>query len=419
MHCTFLDSKNKLMRMISVFEAKKLVLEYTELLKPESIHLYNATGRILAEDIFSDMDVPSFNQAAMDGYGFRYDDLKGNDSFSVIGEIPAGVFPMIKLSPGTAVRIFTGAVIPDGCDTVVIQENVSVNGKHIFVNDPKIAKGMNIRTKGSQTKKGSLSLEAGSKITPGAAGFLSGLGLDKVKVFGSPKVCIITTGKELILPGQPLKYGKVYECNSYSMNAALCELNIKPQKIINVDDNAIEITNAIESNLPDCDVMIISGGISVGDFDLVHASLTNCGVQQVFHRVKQKPGKPIYFGKYGRKMVFGLPGNPSALLICYYQYILPALKKMMKHTEIRTEGNLPLSEPYSKKSGLTYFLKGKISDNEVIPLNAQDSNQMNSFAISDCLIELDEDKTEFHKGEIVTVHYLNPKRSSFTVGSWR
>ena len=120
MHCTFLDSKNKLMRMISVFEAKKLVLEYTELLKPESIHLYNATGRILAEDIFSDMDVPSFNQAAMDGYGFRYDDLKGNDSFSVIGEIPAGVFPMIKLSPGTAVRIFTGAVIPDGCDTVVI-----------------------------------------------------------------------------------------------------------------------------------------------------------------------------------------------------------------------------------------------------------------------------------------------------------
>ncbi|HRG53044.1 MAG TPA: molybdopterin molybdotransferase MoeA, partial [Bacteroidia bacterium] len=368
--------------MISVFEAKKLVLEYTELLKPESIHLYNATGRILAEDIFSDMDVPSFNQAAMDGYGFRYDDLKGNDSFSVIGEIPAGVFPMIKLSPGTAVRIFTGAVIPDGCDTVVIQEHVSVNGKHIFVNDPKIAKGMNIRTKGSQTKKGSLSLEAGSKITPGVAGFLSGLGFDKVRVFGSPKVCIITTGKELILPGQPLKYGKVYECNSYSMNAALCELNIKPHKLINVDDNAIEITNAIESNLSDCDVMIISGGISVGDFDLVHASLTNCGVQQVFHRVKQKPGKPIYFGKYGRKMVFGLPGNPSALLICYYQYILPALKKMMKHTEIRTEGNLPLSEPYSKKSGLTYFLKGKISDNEVIPLNAQDSNQMNSFAIS-------------------------------------
>ena len=405
--------------MISVFEAKKLVLECTERLKPESIRLYNATGNILAEDIFSDMDVPSFNQAAMDGYGFNFDDLEENHSFSVIGEIPAGVFPMIKLSPGTAIRIFTGAVVPDGCDTVVIQENVSVNGEHIFVNDPKIERGMNIRTRGSQTKRGSLALQTGSKITPGAAGFLSGLGLDKVRVFGSPKVCIITTGKELILPGQFLKYGKVYECNSYSMNAALCELNIKPQKIINVDDNAIEITNAIESNLSDCDVMIISGGISVGDFDLVHASLTKCGVQPIFHRVKQKPGKPIYFGKYGSKMVFGLPGNPSALLICYYQYILPALRKMMGQTEISTEGYLPLSEPYSKKNGLTYFLKGKISDSKVMPLNAQDSNQMNSFAISDCIIELDEDKTEFYRGEIVTVHYLNATGSPFTVGSRR
>ena len=208
--------------MISVFEAKKLVLECTERLKPESIRLYNATGNILAEDIFSDMDVPSFNQAAMDGYGFNFDDLEENHSFSVIGEIPAGVFPMIKLSPGTAIRIFTGAVVPDGCDTVVIQENVSVNGEHIFVNDPKIERGMNIRTRGSQTKRGSLALQTGSKITPGAAGFLSGLGLDKVRVFGSPKVCIITTGKELILPGQFLKYGKVYECKSYSMNADLC-----------------------------------------------------------------------------------------------------------------------------------------------------------------------------------------------------
>lgn len=394
--------------MISVSEAKKLIAENTKVLVPCNVPLYEATGLVLAEDIFSAIDVPSFDQSAMDGYGFRFDDLKENQPLTICGEVPAGVFPLTVLAPNTAVRIFTGAPVPEGCDTVVMQEKVAVQQNLLSVNDPQLKKGGNIRFKGSQTKKGSLALKAGSVITPGSAGFLSGLGFDKVKVYPSPSVCIITTGKELSKPGQPLKPGKVFECNSYSLNAALNELNIKPKKISSVDDNEQEIASVIKNTLDECDILILSGGVSVGDYDFVTKAFENCGVKQLFHKVKQKPGKPIYFGKYKNTLVFGLPGNPSALLTCYYEYILPALKKMMGlETESETKINLPLSSSFTKKEGLTYFLKGKIAGNEVTLLPAQESFQMSSFAFADCIIQLDENKTEFKKGDLVEVHYVN------------
>ncbi len=394
--------------MISVLEAKRLVAENTKLIDSISMPLYVAAGLILAEDVFSGIDVPPFNQSAMDGYGFRFDDLKDKQTLTITGEIPAGVFPTAALLPNSAIRIFTGAPVPEGCDTVVMQEKVSVLKNQLLINDVQIKKGINIRLKGSQTTIGSLAFKAGSKITPGAAGFLAGLGVDKVNVFRIPNVCIITTGKELNNPGQVLEPGKVYECNSYSLNAALNQLNIKQKKILSVDDDELEITNLIKYNLTDCDVMILSGGVSVGDYDFVYKAFDNCGVQRVFHKVKQKPGKPIYFGKFKDTLVFGLPGNPSALLTCFYEYIAPALKKMMGfETESKAEVHLPLSSSFSKKEGLTYFIKGKISGTEVEILHAQESYQMSSFAFADCIIQLDENKTEYQKGELVEVHLIN------------
>ncbi len=394
--------------MISVSEAKKLVAENTKLLESKSVALYDATGFILADDVFSMIDVPSFDQSAMDGYGFRFSELKESNTLTIVGEIPAGNFPATQLEPNTAVRIFTGAPVPEGCDTVVMQEKVSVHQNQLFINDIQITKGLNIRIKGSQTTRGSLALKAGSRITPGAAGFIAGLGFNDVTIFRTPTICIITTGKELNKPGQPLKAGKVFECNSYSLNAALCELNIKPTTIISVDDDEIEITNAIKNSLPDCDVLILSGGVSVGDYDFVYKAFDNCGVQCVFHNVKQKPGKPIYFGKYKNTLVFGLPGNPAALLTCYYEYVAPSLRKMMGlESKSAAKIQLPLLKGFNKKEGLTFFLKGKIVDDGVIPLDAQESYQMSSFAIADCLILLDENKTEFQKDDLVEIHLLN------------
>lgn len=394
--------------MISVSKAKRLIAENTKSLSPTTIPLIDATGLILAEDIFSMIDVPSFNQSAMDGYGFRFDDLRKNGTLTINSEIPAGIFPATKLLPNSTVRIFTGAQVPEGCDTVVMQEKITVQQDQLFIQDAQLKKGMNIRIKGSQTKKGTLALSAGCKISPGAAGFIAGLGIDTVNVFRAPSVCIITTGKELNAPGKPLEPGKVYECNSYSLNAALTELNIKQIKILSVDDDETKITTLVKNNLSDCDVMILSGGVSVGDYDFVYKAFENCGVQAAFHKVKQKPGKPMYFGKYKNTLVFGLPGNPAALLTCYYEYIAPTLRKMMGFkTESEETKHLPLSSSFSKKAGLTYFLKAQLSGNEVKLLDAQESYQMSSFAFADCLIQLDETKTEFQKGDLVEIHLLN------------
>ncbi len=393
--------------MISVSEAKNLVLESAELLGIQAISLYDSTGFTLAEDIFSNIDVPSFNQSAMDGYGLKFEDLKETKSLSIIGKIPAGVFPDFKVAPNSAVRIFTGSQIPEGCDTVVVQEKVTVNSNQLFVNDEQLKKGMNIRLKGSQTKKGNLALKAGTKITPGASGFLAGLGFNEVKVFKTPKVCIINTGKELIKPGQSNEPSKVYESNSYSLNAALSEFNIKPQTIICIDDDEGTITESIKNNLSECDILIISGGVSVGDYDFVAKALDNCGVKCIFHKVKQKPGKPLYFGKINNTLIFGLPGNPAATLTCFYEYIMPAIKKMMGYNaDSETKVCLPLTTSFVKKAGLTFFIKGKVVSNGVTPLNAQESYQMSSFAFADCIIQLDEDRTEYSEGDLVEVHLL-------------
>lgn len=394
--------------MISVNEAKSLTEENSLVLEPTEVLLYEATGKIITSDIYSNTDVPPFNQSSMDGYGFRYSDWNHQIPLEIIDEIPAGVFSERKLLPNTAVRIFTGAPVPEGCDTVVMQEKVKVIQNKLYINDELITEGKNVRLQGVQTTRGSIAVTAGTKIMAGVAGYLAGLGVEKVPVYRYPKICIITTGKELTPPGQQLKAGKVYECNSYSLNAALREIYCEPVTVITADDKEAEITKAIETNLLLCDIIIVSGGVSVGDYDFVAKAFDNCGVKCIFHKVKQKPGKPIYFGKKNNTLVFGLPGNPSALLTCYHEYIFPSIMKMTGHIPQKSDKLiLPLANTYSKKEGLTHFLQGKIKDSKVFPFLVQESFQMSSFASADCIIQIDEEVTEIKEGSLVEVHILN------------
>ncbi|MDI1356013.1 MAG: molybdopterin molybdotransferase MoeA [bacterium] len=393
--------------MISVSEARQLIQANTSLLEPISTPLYEANGRVMAEDLESTTDVPPFDQSAMDGYAFNYADFNANTSLAIMGEIAAGVFPQHKLLPQTAFRIYTGAQVPKGCDTIVMQEKVRVKEGHIYIEDSQLKVGANIRLKGSQTKKGELVLKAGTRISPGIAGFMAGLGVSQVMTFRVPRVGIINTGKELSSPGLALLPGKIYESNSYSLNAALRELHIKPAFMVCVDDDEAQTTKLIQEHLSHCDVMLLSGGVSVGDHDYVEQSLKNCGVEKIFHKVKQKPGKPLYFGRKGKRLFFGLPGNPAAVLTCYYEYVMPSLLQLMGiPVNTRSKILLPLRKAYSKKPGLTHFLKGKIHGHEVEVLPAQESYLMNSFAAADCIIQLEEEKNEFERGSLVEVHPL-------------
>ncbi len=393
--------------MISVKEAKELVLQNATALSPVELPLTEAAGLVLAEDVYSNLNIPAFEQSAMDGYAFRYDDWNNNQELLIEDEIPAGRTDKVQLGLNKAIRIFTGAPLPVGADTVVMQEKTAVKSSTLKIADSELQKGTNVRRIGSEILKGTLALAKGTKLTPGAIGFLATIGVAKVSVYPAPKVSIIVTGKEIQQPGTELQHGQVYECNSFALHAALHQLKIKDVLIEHADDELAVIQQMIEKYLQVSDVLLITGGVSVGDYDFVTPALKQCRVEQVFHKIKQKPGKPLYFGRKGNKLVFGLPGNPSSVLTCYYEYVVPALEKMMQIADssiIKTI--LPLTSDYSKKTGLTHFLKGYCTNETVTPLGAQESYKLQSFAQANCLICLPEERDEFKKDEMVEVHIL-------------
>ncbi len=393
--------------MISVKEAKELVFQSVMNLSPITLSLNEASGLVLADDIYSNFDIPAFEQSAMDGYAFRFNDWKNRHQLSIEDEVQAGRTDKVYLYPSKAIRIFTGAPLPVGADTVVMQEKTIVNGSTLEITDNEVQKGTNVRPVGAEILKDSLALVKGSKLTPGAIGFLATIGRDKVPVYPTPKVSIIVTGKEIQQPGITLHHGQVYECNSFTLNAALQQLNIKDVTIEHADDDLEVIQKLIAKNLQVSDVLLITGGVSVGDYDFVTPALKQCNVVQVFHKIKQRPGKPLYFGKKENALVFGLPGNPSSVLTCYYEYVVPALEKMMHifgSTIIKKM--LPLTSEYLKHAGLTHFLKGFCTAEDVSPLGAQESYKLQSFAQANCLICIPEEREKFKKDEMVEVHIL-------------
>ena len=225
-----------------------------------------------------------------------------------------------------------------------------------------------------------------------------------VKVFSKPNVSIIVTGKELAKAEDTISEGKIFESNSIGLIAALQQLGINPVSVEVVDDVEEEIEQAISNQLTS-DILILTGGVSVGDYDLVPACLEKCGVQKIFHKIKQKPGKPFYFGRYNRTLVFALPGNPAAVMSCFYEYVAQAISNFTQK-EYFKKMLLPLAEDFNKKAGLTFFLKGKMGERDVTVLNNQESYKLNSFAVADCLIEFDEEGENFKKGDLVNVRMI-------------
>lgn len=391
--------------MISVSEARKKIIEHCPQAKASLIPLNKASGFVLADDIYAPIDSPYFNQSAMDGYAFRFDDWDGASALKVIGEVQAGNSADIEFHPLETIRVFTGAALPAGADTVVIQENVTREGNGIRIAVNHLIKGSNVRLRGSQMKMRDLVLKTGHLITPASVSLLAGLGITHAHVYSNPTVSIITTGKELIKPGEQLIEGKIFESNSYGLQAALAQMNIQPVAIKTVDDDEGKIIEAIQQQLQQVDMLVLTGGVSVGDYDFVTAALEKCGVQKIFHHVKQKPGKPFYFGVHGTTLVFGLPGNPASVLTCFYEYVAEAISKQTKKEYFKTL-QMPLANGYSKKAGLTFFLKGKMNVDSVAILNDQESYKMNSFAMADCLVELEEAKEKYFEGDMVRVSMI-------------
>ena len=390
--------------MITVEQAKDLVNEHVFPLAIRERSVDEALGFYLGEDIVAPISVPSFNQSAMDGYAFSFEKISLH--LPIVDEVAAGDTRKIELQATEAVRIFTGSNVPSACDTVVMQELTELIDGKLFVKDEGLKLGGNIRFKGSQIKQGNVALEKGTAINAATIGFLCSLGITKVKVYESPSVTIIATGDELVKPGKKLAVGQIYESNTFMLKAALNKMNIAP-KIVLVEDNKVATQKAVSEALNNGEMLLLSGGISVGDYDFVKEALEHNGVEEVFYKVKQKPGKPLYFGKTKNTYVFALPGNPAAALTCFYQYVNVAINKMKGAPNPNlSQLYLPINGELIKKEGRAVFYKAFTDFNTVTILEGQGSDILKSFALANCFVYIKPEVTAIVQNEMVEVYLI-------------
>jgi molybdopterin molybdotransferase len=387
--------------MIGIKDAINLVTNSTIRLKSIDLELIDALNHYLSEDICSDMDMPPFSQSAMDGYA-----ICGNgDRFVVLGEIKAGDTDIFTLADGQAYRIFTGAMIPLGSTAIAKQEIVERSSDEIQLQE-KVKQGTSIRLKGEEILSGQIVLKAGVKINPAAIGLLSGLGVSKVKVTKQPIITLVVTGDELMQLGEELKLGKIYESNSYMLKSALLNSGFD-SNIVLVKDNYLETKNRIQSAIETSDLVIITGGISVGDYDFVGKVLNEIGVKELFYKVNQKPGKPIFYGEKNNVKIFALPGNPAAALTCFYVYVLLAIKLMMgSPSSGLIKRKVRIAHDHVKKGNRAHLLKAQLHNNEVVVHKGQSSAMLSSFVDANCLVYISSEVTDVKSGEEVEVFML-------------
>lgn len=387
--------------MISIKEALQIVSSQDVHRRTKHLPLLEAVGFHLAEEIIAPLSLPPFDNSAMDGYavcGYAV-------TYHIKGEVAAGETASFTLNEGEAMRIFTGGRVPANTTAVIMQEKTTVNGKLLNVSD-EVVKGKNIRRKGEELAQGDRVFEVGQKITSAAVGTISSLGLAQVMVYDKPRISIITTGNELVEAGTPLQEGQIYESNGATLRASLSQYGFDAQPQLKIKDDFDAIKWGVGGALQSSDVILLSGGISVGDYDFVKKALEENGVRELFYKVAQKPGKPLYFGRKGEVFVFALPGNPASALTGFYIYVLPLLQKLQgSHHAGLLKLKLPLAHEYIMKSDRPTFFKANIADGKLSLMHGQGSNMLHSLALGNALAFLDKQK-RFEEGEMVECYCL-------------
>ena len=317
-----------------VAQARRFIRQFlTPVSTRESVPLRNSLGRVLAEDIHSPCNVPNHDNSAMDGYAFNADDLQssGETRLRVIGTAFAGKAFDGRLSPGECVRIMTGAVMPVGSDTVVVQERVQVDGEHIRFNDGP-QRGMNMRYAGEDLKLDQVVLPAGHLMRAADIGLIASLGVGELKVYRKLRVAFFSTGDELASIGQVLEAGQVYDSNRYTLYGMLTRLGVEIIDMGVVRDQPALLEQALVEASQSADVILTSGGVSVGEADFMKQLLEKLG-QVVFWKIAMKPGRPLAYGKVGNAHYFGLPGNPVSVMVTFYQFVREAMLVLMGQPE--------------------------------------------------------------------------------------
>ncbi len=396
--------------LLSIEEAKQIILSDINICLTEDVSLEKSYSRVLAEDIKAPFSIPPHNNSAMDGYAFVYNDIKDKRfpiKIPICGEIPAGNIYDKKVNSGETVRIMTGSVIPEGADTVIPFELTNENGNILSINE-NVDLGMNIRLKGEDVEKGDLVLKKGKVLRPQDTGMASSFGYDRLKVFKKPKVGIISTGNEIVNAGDKREEGQIYNINAYSLAGQIIEMGGEPVILGIASDSKENLINLIENGIDqNVDILISSGGISAGNFDFVREVLDEHG-SVYFHQVMMRPGKPFSYGKIGKTLFFGLPGNPVASMISTEILVKPLIKKL---------GGASVWQPFyisaiidqniKKNKGLTYIyrvvLNKRGSSYYAKLTGAQGSGILRSMVEADGLAVISEDIGNIKQGDKIEV----------------
>lgn len=389
--------------MIDIEEAFAILRSVTVEPKKVRVPVNQALDFVLSEAVHAHIAMPPFRQSNMDGYALSlHDGLK----YRIVGEIKAGDFYDVPLQSGEAVKIFTGARLPDSANAVIPVEKINEVGSDLFLQEPCLT-GANIRPMGSQIQKGDLALNACQHLNAAGIGFLSSLGITEVHVFAKPRVAIVITGNELTPPGETLSAGKVYESNSSMLSAALQANHFPDFQIYQAKDDLASTVDVLQQAISENDLIMVSGGISVGDYDFVGKAMTQLQVEPLFYKVNQKPGKPLFSGLSHGKVIFALPGNPAASLTCFYVYVLPTLLRLsVKSADYGKTILKKLSHDLEVGNSRSQFLKAVVKEDEVAILSYQDSSMLNTFALANALVWVDSGRYVLPKGTKVRVYCL-------------
>jgi len=406
------------MEYLSVTNAQQCILECVHKLDTESVGLEQSLGRVLAEDVRANRDLPPYDVSAMDGYAVRSADLANIPAtLQVIEDIRAGDMPGKTVHAGQCARIMTGAPVPQGADAVIRVEDTLASPDNLVQINVAVIPGNDIRLRGEGMRNGDVVLTTGTEITPGVTGVLATVKQSQVQVYRRPRVAILSTGNELEDMDDPVDPNKIPNSNSYALMAQVQALGIEPVLLGIARDDPVELEQYLLRGL-EYDVLLVSGGTSVGVHDYVRPTIEKLGVSMKFWRVAMKPGHPLAFGvthrtaKTSESFVFGLPGNPVSSMVCFEEFVAPALRRMMGNPRLyRRTVTARLAHPVKMRPGRTEFIRVQLTQDDAGYLasstGTQSSGALLSMARADGLLVMPADSTGMAAGDKVTVQLLD------------
>lgn len=399
--------------MIPVTQAVEIILRDLRPLPPEKVSILEARGRVLAEDVRAPRDLPPRDNSAMDGYACREGSLGESARLRVVDEVQAGSQRWETLEPGEAVKIMTGAPVPPGADRVVPVEDTEAEGEWVRIRRMPDT-GANIRLAGEDVRAGELVLARGTAIRPAEVGMLASLGRSFVAVHQRPRVAILATGDEIVDLDAPTDGGKIFNSNSYGVAAQVAEAGGVPV-ILGIGRDDPEGLRAMLDRTAAADVVVTTGGVSMGDYDFVRPVLAASGVELVFWQVAMRPGKPVVFGTRGRIPIFGLPGNPVSAMVGFEEFVRPALRRLLGYARLfRPVCEAVLGEeagPVKGKTGRVEFVRCRVEREgpgfRVVSIKKQSSGVLKTLVEANALLVLPEDSEGAVPGERVWVQFYD------------